>query len=298
MSFLSTVPQKEYPLDQANTLVISGGGIKGISALGALFYFEKTYEMKISSYVGTSVGAIICTLLAIGYKSIEIKYHIEKQKFFNDIQKLQMHKLLNGQGILPWQIISHHLEKMIRDKVGYIPTFRDIKNRFGNHLTIVAFNVTDRRPEFFNVDTHPNLSVIEAIRMSANVPLLFDRCRYNGKEYLDGGLICNYPIGYYHEAHHKILGINLGGENMVFGDENYIQFLLAILSMPYNYHNPHKIEGCVQDLNIPSTASAFNFNLTEHQRKEMFNIGFQLAKTKFPQPEPIKTMPLKKSASV
>ena len=52
-------------------LVISGGGIKGFVALGAL---QKLYDTKklinINKYCGTSVGAIISLLLIIGYKPV------------------------------------------------------------------------------------------------------------------------------------------------------------------------------------------------------------------------------------
>lgn len=283
MNFLSTsIEQKQFPLNETNTLVISGGGIKGLSALGALFYFQEMFSMKITSYAGTSIGAIICCLLAIGYRAIDIHFYLEQSTFYRDIQQFHLNKLLQGNGILPWRLISYHLEKMIRDKISYIPTFRDIKNRFGIHLTLVTFNVTDRRPEYLNVDTHPDLSCLEAIRMSANVPLLFDRFRYRGKEYLDGGMICNYPISFYSQSHHKTIGINLGGDTFITGQETYIEFLLTVLSMPYNYHNTAQTQGKVQDLNIPSTVASFNFNLPLEKRKEMFIVGFNLAKIKFP----------------
>ena len=54
-------------------LVISGGGIKGLSGLGALQYLEDNKLLEsINTYIGTSIGGIILYLLAIGYKPIEI----------------------------------------------------------------------------------------------------------------------------------------------------------------------------------------------------------------------------------
>src|SRR3990170_8230654 len=66
-----------------NTLVLSGGSIKGCCLLGALQYFyDKGQLSNITKYVGTSIGAIICYLLAIGYTPLElIVYTCTKMSF-------------------------------------------------------------------------------------------------------------------------------------------------------------------------------------------------------------------------
>ena len=51
-------------------LVCKGGGVKGIALVGALSYFEERgYVWK--KVAGTSVGAIIASLVAVGYRSEE-----------------------------------------------------------------------------------------------------------------------------------------------------------------------------------------------------------------------------------
>ena len=52
-----------------------------------------------------------------------------------------------------------------------------------------AFKLTD-----FSYKTHPELSFIEAISMSSALPILFKPIEYQGKMYIDGGLIGNFPI--------------------------------------------------------------------------------------------------------
>ena len=55
------------------TLVLSGGGVKGILMLGAIQYMiDNRLLEKTTTYIGTSVGAMIGYLLAIGYTPIEI----------------------------------------------------------------------------------------------------------------------------------------------------------------------------------------------------------------------------------
>ena len=52
-------------------LVCKGGGVKGIALVGALLYFEECgYIWK--KVAGTSVGAIVASLVAVGYTAKEI----------------------------------------------------------------------------------------------------------------------------------------------------------------------------------------------------------------------------------
>ena len=58
-----------------NTLCISGGGVKGISFLGALSYLldKKHIDLNnIHTYIGSSVGSIISLLFVLGYSIDEL----------------------------------------------------------------------------------------------------------------------------------------------------------------------------------------------------------------------------------
>ena len=60
-------------------LVLSGGGTKGVLQLGMLhgMYTNKKINFnRIHAYVGTSIGAISCFLLILGYLPVEILSHI------------------------------------------------------------------------------------------------------------------------------------------------------------------------------------------------------------------------------
>ena len=53
-------------------LVCKGGGVKGIALLGAIYYLEeKGYTFQ--NFAGTSAGAIVSSLLAVGYTGKELK---------------------------------------------------------------------------------------------------------------------------------------------------------------------------------------------------------------------------------
>ena len=60
-----------------NKLILSGGGINGIIYIGILKYLETSNQLKnINNFVGTSVGAIMNTLINIGYTAIELENFI------------------------------------------------------------------------------------------------------------------------------------------------------------------------------------------------------------------------------
>ena len=62
-----------YKSNIKNILVIGGGGLKGFAALGVCTYlYEKGILVNPDIYCGTSIGSIIATLLAIGYKPKEL----------------------------------------------------------------------------------------------------------------------------------------------------------------------------------------------------------------------------------
>jgi hypothetical protein len=49
--------------------VFEGGGVKGIAHVGALARFHEETELKFKGYAGTSAGAIVAALAAVGYRA-------------------------------------------------------------------------------------------------------------------------------------------------------------------------------------------------------------------------------------
>jgi predicted acylesterase/phospholipase RssA len=64
--------------------VFEGGGVKGIGLVGTVYEIENAgYEFE--NLAGTSAGAIVASLLAVGYKSEEIKRELERLNY-NDFK--------------------------------------------------------------------------------------------------------------------------------------------------------------------------------------------------------------------
>ena len=87
--------------------VFEGGGVKGIGLVGAVSEIEKAGYV-FENLAGTSAGAIVAALLAVGYKADEIKKEMERLNY-NDFKD---EGLLDKESFMAWwqfQLISKEL---------------------------------------------------------------------------------------------------------------------------------------------------------------------------------------------
>jgi len=270
--------KKDLPI--YNTVVVSGGASKCIAALGALHYLEEQGCIDfVGNYAGTSAGGIICYLLAIGYTPLEIIQFLISSDFMEHFQSLNLAGLVTQRGLVNFYIINEYLEKLTLSKINFMPTFREIRRRFGKNLSVTVFNLSTKKVEYFNADTQPDMPCLTALRMTANVPLLFERFFYEGSEYIDGGLVDNFPIEYYLSPQNKIIGIDLTiFSGSVNRKQSYINYLLQIALIPYMYFNAKKakLDG-VDIISIDSQVDTFDFSLSITRRLDVFSRGYQAA---------------------
>ena len=79
-------------------------------------------------------------------------------------------------------------------------TFAEFQERGFRELSIVATNLSKRRPEVFSFSTTPHVAVADAVRMSMSIPFYFNALRFDGHQfgegdlYADGGMYNNFPI--------------------------------------------------------------------------------------------------------
>jgi len=180
-----------------DTMILSGGGTKGLCSLGVLQYLQDSKRIDCSSVkrlVGTSIGAIICYFLAIGYSPIELVVYLCSHGVLESLTINNFEQIVSGEGIYDYQILRNVYEKMTLEKIDAIPTLNEVYTRFGKELVICTYNFTDRKTERLSYRTHPDLSCMDALRMSSNLPFIFSSFVYGDKEYIDGGVIENFSF--------------------------------------------------------------------------------------------------------
>lgn len=187
-------------------LVFEGGGVTGISHVGAVKALEERgFKIK------RCAGSIIAALVMAGYTAKELIDLLQKTDFKLFMKKTNLGKLpyvgkplsiifnkglYDSQGIEDW--ISELLEKKGKTK------FKHFMEGNAGRLKIVAADITTRRMLIFPDDLkryniNPSeFSVAKAVRMSCAIPFYFTpyTLRYNDTMsfIVDGGLLSSFPI--------------------------------------------------------------------------------------------------------
>lgn len=204
-------------LNKKINAVFEGGGVRGIGHVGAACIFEKKgYEFI--NLAGSSAGAIVASLLAVGYNCEEIRKEMDHVNYMKFKQESLLDRLgtlgkvisiLTNYGIYSADYFEEWLTDLLRKK-GKV-TFGDIKTDVkpcGDapyRLQITASDLTDQKLlilpndlKDFCIDPD-SFPIAKAVRMSMSIPIFYEPYLLkdcNGKEHyiVDGGLLSNYPI--------------------------------------------------------------------------------------------------------
>lgn len=267
-------------MNSYDTICLGGGGLKGICELGALhyLYFNEYYNTdNIRFYIGTSVGSIICVLLSIGYKPIELFAKIIKTDVSLDLDLTHLSNFKESRGIFDINILTKHVEQLIINKLNKIPSLMELFNITNKELFIVTTNYSDNCCEYLHYSTHPNLSCIEAIKMSSALPWIFDRITYNNKIYVDGGVANNFPFKKATEIGERVIGIRVGGS---INDDDLMTYAYRIISISIQENEKLQLSNVNKNhffLTINTNESGITMNDNTIRKKKLFEQGYDAA---------------------
>lgn len=280
---------KEEIIIDYDTLVLAGGSSKGLMTLGALQYAFDNYLLKnIKTYIGCSAGVMIGYLLAIGYTPIEIVVYICCNQLMEKMVHFNIVAMINNQGASSYNTINETFEKMTINKIGFYPTLKDLKDKFGKTLICSTYNLTEQKIEYLSPETHPNLPCITAIRMSSNLPLIFENFKYGNSLYIDGGVCDNFPIDLGDKIGKKILGIVITSETKNLNNVNdmdVLEFIYLLMFIPVSQNQEHKIKNVSDKCKIirlyNDKIKFFNFDLNSKDKLDLFSSGYEQMKNQF-----------------
>ena len=196
--------------------VFEGGGVKGIGLVGAISEIEKAGYV-FENLAGTSAGAIVASLLAVGYSAAEIKNELERLHYndFRDEGLLDQLGLFGKSlsigfeyGIYEGEFFEDWLERLLvvkgKTTFGQIKTkYKDDKYKY--KFQAIAADISDRRLlvlpndlKLFGINPD-GFSISRAVRMSMSIPFFFEPVELrdtSGRKHfiVDGGLLSNYPV--------------------------------------------------------------------------------------------------------
>lgn len=270
-----------------DTLVLSGGGIKGINILGGIqAALDCGFLKNVNNYIGTSVGAIIGYLLAIGYTPIEIMISIQNGKWLEKLQNYDMVSMMNGNGCVNYNVVNEALEKLTLDKIGKYLTLQGLKTCYNKSLVCVTYNMTTCVTEYLSYENYPDLPCLTALRMSANIPVVFDRFKYMDSYYIDGGITDNFAIKKAEEIGTKILGFYNNISRTFLKDEpseGLVLYILKLLQIPMMQTMKEIVkqsgeQSLLIELSTDSFEQCVNFGITNTTKLDMFSEGYTIAR--------------------
>jgi predicted acylesterase/phospholipase RssA len=260
-----------------NKLVISGGGVKGLTILG---YLHKLYENNlldnINKYCGTSVGSIICFLLLIGYKPNEI-FYILMEIDFESLLLYSFDDILDNPhiGLYSTKPILFTIKKMTKNKkISLKINFKELFEKFNKSIAITGVCLNDNSLHFFDKENNPNMEVIKAIEISISIPLVFKPVNYNNKIWVDGGTLNNYPINYFDNDLDNLIGIKLKSEDIIIeqfnSHQDYLYQLMKCLLKSIN-NNKKKYKKITIELLVDNIN---DININNEKKLELYNQGY------------------------
>jgi len=232
--------QKGYGNDRResvgyDTLVLSGGGKRGIAHLGALNVLSHYRRCNFTTYIGCSIGAMIASFLACGISIHDITMSLfsnEISMIGDTFKSIKFEDIsisnIDISGLLDNSILSGYVERFLtRYNIDKNISFGDIKKKYGNTLIMNTTNVSSGRAEYFSPDTHSNFRISNAAKMSCCIPGIFRPVVYNDRLYYDGAIMDNLPICKAPPCS-RVLAISL--EDMV--EMNQDEYMTTIVNIP------------------------------------------------------------------
>lgn len=186
-------------------IVYSGSGsLLPAFAGGTTELFKKTNRNDIKRICATSGGSIYAFLLIINnmdeQKVNDIIMNMEFKKFFDnsfgyirDTWRL----IFRGGWNEGEEIIKFLSDELLNASAYKTLSFSSFKDIFGIDFTVIVTNADTGETEYCNSMNTPHLSVVEAVRRSMSIPLVFIPRRDQNGTYIDGGVLNNFAIQYY-----------------------------------------------------------------------------------------------------
>jgi len=186
-------------MKQKISLVLSGGGARGIAHIGVIEELEKQgYE--ITSLCGTSMGALVGGIYALG-KLDEFK------AWLYTLDKIKVIKLIDfsftSQGLIKGDKVIKTLKEFIPDKnIEKLPLL----------YAAVAVDLLKKEEVVFTKG-----SIFEAIRASISIPTVFTPVSMGSTLLVDGGILNNIPVNHARRCEGDLLiAVNVNADIPIF----------------------------------------------------------------------------------
>ncbi|MBC8033067.1 MAG: patatin-like phospholipase family protein [Chitinophagaceae bacterium] len=274
-------------------LTLSGGGAKGLAHIGLLKAIDSA-GLKIDYITGTSMGAILGSLYAVGYSSAAIEkivratdwdLLISNQSSLRSIYMEEKDEYSKYVLELPWQ--NNRLNLPIGLLTGqelwlkFSELFYPVYNQKNFSSFSIPFRCIGTDVGTGEAVVMKEGEIISAIRASMAIPSLFTAVDFNGRKLVDGGIVRNFPVRDVKEMGADIvIGSNVA--NALMPSEkvrNALQILLQVAF--YREAEDTRIEVPLCDIYVPFELNKFSMG-SFTDANSILEVGIQRGRELYP----------------
>ncbi len=282
------------------TCLFGGGAIRGTAHVGVVKALEEL-EIDYDTVAGSSVGAIVAALLAVGYTASELhdiflqaNFELFKDIYFNLGQGFAISK---GEVFLEW------VRELIEKKY-YKDTYQKGKNSpvtfsmASKNLVIITTNLSNFSCKEFSKVNTPDFEIATAVRISSSMPGLMKPYEIDNSILVDGDLQKSWPMwelsSTLKNSKNRLLEIRLEGDccNKDMNAIDYANTVYScITSIATNFVLDRYANNDKFDFIVINTGNIviIDFNQPREKREYLMDIGYRQTLKYFK-----KTLPQKK----
>ncbi len=287
--FMSVLPLSAH---QRVGLVLSGGGAKGIAHIGVIQALED-HEVTIDCIAGTSMGAIVGSLYAMGYSPSEMMALIKSPEFADWSQgrinqaytyymleqqpspalthiNLGFNDSINTTSILPTSLINP-----IPMSFGFMelfgPSTAQCRGDFDRLFVPFRCVYSDVYNKHKVVVSHGDLG--DAVRASMSFPLVFKPIEIDGVLAYDGGIYDNFPVDVMRQDFKPdiMIGVDVSAPNAKPSPNDFMAQVEDMIMQKSDYNLP-------ADEGIRIKLDLERFSLLDFQQADaIYDIGYRHA---------------------
>lgn len=177
------------------SLILGSGGARGLAHIGVIRWLEE-HNYQINSISGSSMGALIGGVYATGKLD-------EFEKWFTQLSSTDILSLTDIAWDRSGLIKGDKLLSQLKSLIGN-PDIEDLPIAF----TAVATDIENEKEVWLQKG-----SLLQAIRASIALPMIFTPFHQNGLTLIDGGVLNPVPIApTFNQTNDLTIAVNLGGK--------------------------------------------------------------------------------------
>ena len=261
-------------------LLISGGGVKGLSICGVLEWLQENSKIldSIEEIYGSSIGAYIGFFMGLGipFKNIAEIFEID----LIELTEIDVKLFLEEFGFDRGTKFANLLKATIKIQ-GYSPTmtFEEFQTISKYKLFISGTNINKGKVEYFSVLTHPKMEVVTALRISGSYPLAFTPVQIGNDLYADGGIMSPLPCDLIKKEDKKRTLCIINHRSITTNNTDTLHsYIISVISCIIDSLTDKNVDNMIHKIILQYPLYSMDFGIPFEEKQKMIEYGKEKAK--------------------